>query len=98
MSTHLTPLEVCERLIAPLKDLGRLIGYQEKAAYKWRHGSIWRQPGDMPPDANRRLLTFAAARQIPLTADHLIWGAEASEIEELVKNMPSGDAEQVAAE
>lgn len=87
MSNHLTPLEVCERLIAPRKSLGELIGYKPKAAYNWAHGSAWRQPGDMPPGANRRLLAYAAAHGIPLRADHLIWGAPACEIDALAENM-----------
>lgn len=86
MSTHLTPLEVCERMIAPLKDLGRLIGLQEKAAYKWRHASKWRGAGDMPPDANRKLLAYAEEKGIPLTADHLVRGADLAEIEALMSD------------
>jgi hypothetical protein len=95
MSKHLTPLEVCEKLIAPRKELGALIGYKEKAAYNWVNGSVWRQPGDMPPEANRRLLSYANKRSIPLTAEHLIWGADAEEIEKLLIS-PASD--RVAAE
>lgn len=84
MSDHLTPLEVCEKLIAPRKSLGELIGYKPKAAYNWVNGSAWRSPGDMPPDANRRLLDYAEARGIPLTAEHLIRGADLAEIEALL--------------
>ncbi|GGH36140.1 hypothetical protein SAMN05444007_108226 [Cribrihabitans marinus] len=95
MSDHLTPLEVCERLIAPRKSLGSLIGYKPKAAYNWVNGSAWRRPGDMPPDANRRLLAHAAKNGIPLTADHLIWGAPRAEIEALVAE---ANPAQVAAQ
>lgn len=94
MSEHLTPLEVCERLIAPRKALGALIGYKEKAAYNWANPSAWRAAGDMPPDVNRKLLTYARRNGIPLTAEHLIWGASRVEIEALLAQSPG----EVAAE
>lgn len=85
MSKHLTPLEVVERLIAPRKILGSVLGYKDKAAYNWVNGSKWRQPGDMPPEANRRALQYAQQKAIPLTADHLIFGAKADEIDRLLE-------------
>lgn len=87
MSSHLTPLEVCERLIAPLKDLGQIAGLGAKAAYAWRNPSQYRDAGDMSPRANRKLLKWAARRGIPLTADHLINGAKRAEIDDLLDEM-----------
>lgn len=87
MSTHLTPIQVAECLIAPIGDLGALAGLNEKAAYNWRPASGWRDAGDMPPRVNRRLLAHAAKKNIPLTADHLIWGAPWDEIAALVEGM-----------
>ncbi|MBW4710712.1 hypothetical protein KX928_23225 [Roseobacter sp. YSTF-M11] len=87
MSSHLTPLEVCERLVAPLKELGKIAGQNEKAAYAWRNGSQWRDPGDLPPRANRKMLKFCRRHDIPLTAEHLIWGASIEEVHALLDQM-----------
>lgn len=85
MSSHLTPLEVCEHMIAPISKLGVLIGLHEKSPYAWRRGSDYRDAGDMPPRVNRKLLMLAKARKLPLIADHLIWGADREEIEALME-------------
>lgn len=87
MSSHLTPLEVCERLIAPVAKLGLLAGMRTKSAYAWQHGSQWRDAGDLPPRVNRRLLSFARGNGIPLTAEHLIFGAKRSDVENLLDQM-----------
>lgn len=90
MSRHLTPLEVVERLIAPAKHLGGRLGYHAKSAYHWRAGSRWRDPGDMPPAANRRALLVAELVGAPLVPRHLIWGASAEEIEALEAALAAG--------
>lgn len=85
MSDHLTPLQVCEALIGPLPVLERIAGYRPKAGYAWRRSSDGRPGGDFPSAAlMRRFLAHAAAKGIPLTADHMIWGASAAEIEQLM--------------
>jgi hypothetical protein len=92
MSKHLTPLEVLEALVGPLEEIAVICGLHRKSAFPWRHPSAWRDPGDLPsPKLMRRLLAYAAARGIPLTAEHLIWGADAAEIDALL-------ARKVAAE
>jgi hypothetical protein len=81
MSDNLTPVEVCERLIGPLPELEKIVGYRPKAAYGWRRESHWRDAGDIPsPRLMRRLLAHSAAGNLGLTADHLIWGASEDEI------------------
>jgi len=40
MSSNLTPLEVCERMVAPLSQLGKIAGLKEKAAYAWRNHAL----------------------------------------------------------
>jgi len=95
MSSNLTPLQVCERLIAPIGALGEIAGMKEKAAYGWRNGSQWREAGDLPPRVNRKLLAYAKRHGIPLTAEHLIWGARRAEIDDIVQQMR---AAQVAAQ
>lgn len=90
MSRNLTPTEVAERLIGPPDVLGAIIGMGDKAAYGWRHGSKFRDAGDFPsPRHMRALLAHAAARGIPLRAEHLIWGADAAEIEALASALPA---------
>ncbi len=85
MSYNLTPLQVCERLIGPLDRLSAICGLRQKAGYLWRKPAKGRDAGDFPAARHqRRLLAHAAARGIPLTADHLIWGAPADEIDQLV--------------
>lgn len=85
MSEHLTPLEVCERMIGPLERIGSICGIHPKAPYLWRRASVGRRGGDFPHATHMRaLLAHASANGIPLTADHLIWGASAAEIEALL--------------
>lgn len=87
MSDHLTPVQVCERLIGPLAELERIVGYKPKAAYAWLRSSGDRDAGYFPSvRLMQRMLAHAAARKIPLTAEHLIWGADAAEIAELAAN------------
>lgn len=81
MSSNLTPLQVCERLIGRPEAISLICGLQPKAAYAWRHPSQNRAAGDLPSTAvMRRILAHAAAKGIPLTADHLIWGAAEEEV------------------
>lgn len=85
MSSHLTPVEVCLRLIGPLPMLEVAVGYKPKAGYLWMAASKNRDAGDFPTTRlMRRLLAHAARHHIPLTADHLIWGASAEDIEALL--------------
>lgn len=90
----MTPSDVCERLIG-IGVIAKVLGYDRSAPFQWRHASKTRDAGDLPSArAMRRLLAHAAARQIPLTAEHLIWGADAAEIEALAAGLA---AREVAA-
>lgn len=85
MSNHLTPLQVCEALIGPLPKIETICGHKPKAAYSWRRGSMYRDRDDIPsPRHMRALLAYSAARGLGLSEAHLIWGAEAAEIEEIL--------------
>ncbi len=85
MGKQLTPMKVCEALVGRPETLSQIAGFGPKAAYGWRHGSAWRDAGDVGSARTMRLLlAHAAARGIPLTAEHLIWGADAAEIEALL--------------
>jgi hypothetical protein len=93
MTNHLTPVQVCERLIGAPEVISAVCGLNEKSVYPWRRPSSGRAAGDVPSALHMRaILAHARARGIPLTAEHLIWGAEAAEIEALLAQR------QVAAE
>lgn len=98
MSMHLTPIEVVAALVAPPKRLGTLLGLSQKIAYNWVRGSAHRDAGDMPPRINRKLLAYAKRHHIPLTADHLIFGACRADLDDLVQQMKRDAADLVAAE
>ncbi len=88
MSEHLQPAQIVEMLIGRPEVTGPIVGMSGKAGYRWRHASAIRDDGDMPSArVMRSLLTYAAANDIPLKAEHLIWGAPASEVEEIMQQM-----------
>lgn len=77
MSKHLTPSDVIERIIGRPEVIGATIGADPKLAYSWRKGSKNRDPGDIPSARHMRaLLAHAAARNLPLVAEDLIWGVD----------------------
>lgn len=81
----MTPLQVCERLIGPKPVLATVIGYGEKAPYLWAKSSERREAGNLPSTSiMRALLTHSTANGLGLTADHLIWGAPASDIDAIL--------------
>ena len=88
-------MEVCLALIGRPEELSRIAGLGPKAAYGWRYGSKWRDDGDVGSARHMRaLLAHARQHGIPLTAEHLIWGADAAEIEALL----AAQAQPLAAE
>lgn len=88
MSTHLTPFEVCERLIGRPEVISQILGDHPKTAYGWRRASKNRDAGDIGgPIKQRLLLSHARANDIPLTAEHLIFGATVEEIGALLSDM-----------
>jgi hypothetical protein len=96
MSYDITPLEVCERLIGSIEGVSVAAGLGPKAAYSWRYKTKVRSAGDLPSGrVQRKLLTYAAKNNIPLTTSHLILGADSAEIDALVATKA---AELVAAE
>jgi hypothetical protein len=81
MSNHLTPLEVCERLIGKPEAVAEASGLHKKSAFPWRYASKWREAGDLPSaKVMRQLLDHSATHRLGLTAHHLIWGADEAEV------------------
>lgn len=94
MSDNLTPLEVCEALIAPLSEIAAICGLKEKAGYSWRRATEWRDAGDIAsPRYMRRLLRHAAKHDQGLVAEHLIFGASERQIRALLGERGHDDAE-----
>lgn len=77
-------MEVCERLIGPIPVLAEVAGINPKSPYGWRHASSWREAGQLPPKVNTTLLAYADRHQLGLTADHLIRGADAAQIDAIL--------------
>lgn len=99
MSEHLPPIAIAERLLGGIESVGQIAGKDRKAAYHWRHPSSARDAGDMPSArVMRSLLVYAQARGIPLTADHLIWGAPAAEIDAILTHIAANPQPIEAAE
>ena len=97
MSNHLTPADVVKRIIGRPEVVGAAIGIHPKSPYQWAWGTSTRDAGDIPsPRHMRSLLAYAAARGLPLTSDHLIWGASAEEIDQLLAAMPPARPAQAA--
>ncbi len=96
MSAHLTPLQVCERLIAPLQELGPICGLNPKAAYTWQKVSEQRAPGDLPPVHGRALLDHSDRHGLGLTAEHLIRGAGEAEVAAILAARAALSQEQAA--
>ncbi len=87
MAQVLTPLECVVYLIAPLKDLHKIVDQHQKSVYNWRNASGWRRAGQIPPPAQAKLLCHAEAVGLPLTARHLILGAPRDEIAALCREL-----------
>lgn len=62
--------------------IAAITGDHPKSPFAWRHASKFRRAGDLPSaDKMRSLLLFARDRNLPLTAEDLIFGADAAELE-----------------
>ncbi len=85
MRNHLTPLEVCERLLGKPELLAEVCALHIKSAFPWRRSSKWRDAGDLPSArVMRALLAHSDANNLGLSARHLIFGATEAEIEAIL--------------
>lgn len=79
---HLSPMAICEQIIGSPEVIANITKTASKSPYGWRGNSMNRDAGDIPSARHMRaLLAYAATRGLPLTAEDLIWGAPADEIE-----------------
>lgn len=90
MSDHQSPTDVVLRLFGGIEATAAAAGLKPKSPHVWRRAAKGRPAGDIPSAATmRKLLTHAAAHGIPLTAEHLIWGASAEELAALAAHRPA---------
>jgi len=77
MTQILTPADVVLMRFGGSKDrIAEVIGKHRTTVAQWWHDKPNRRRGDIPtPDAQRKLLRYARAHGIPLTAEELIFGA-----------------------
>lgn len=86
MNRHLTPTEVCERLIGDVLKIGVVVGFRSNAVTGWKRASRDRDAGDVPSSIYMRLLLDHSDRLgLGLTAEHLIRGANAAEIDAILE-------------
>ena len=89
MSSHLPPVTVAARLFGGIEELARIAGNQPKSGYGWRHPSMNHDAGDFRSARHMRAVLRAAfLRNIPLTAEHLVFGASAEEMARLEASLP----------
>lgn len=75
MSPHLTPFEICLRIIGAPEQIAKVCHTADKSPYGWRGASANRDAGDIPSARHMRaLLAYAAAHDLPLVAEDLIFG------------------------
>lgn len=92
MQSRLSPVDVVFRLVGGPVVVAAICRQDRTTSMKWRTAGPRREAGDIPPGKMRELLLYARANDIPLTAEHLILGADEAEIEALCTRT------QVAAE
>jgi hypothetical protein len=79
-------MAVCERVIGTPEEIAAIIRCAPKSPYGWRWGSLNRDAGDIPSARHMRaLLAYAAANDLPLTAEDLIWGVSEDMLEQRLK-------------
>ena len=99
MEQMLTPADVVFALIGPPEVVGPICDLSQTVAYVWRRSAGERRDaGDIPSARHmRKLLAHARAHAIPLTAEHLIFGASRAELDALLAQRPA-PAPTLAAE
>lgn len=96
MENHLTPFLVLLHLIGRPEKIGQICGIHEKSPYIWRRGSKWNDADDIPSARHMRsLLRYSEIHGLGLKIEHLIFGADADEIDAI---LAARETAQVAAQ
>ena len=99
MSSNLSPVTVAERVFGSIERVAEITGNRPKSGYSWRWPSGTSDAGDFRSMRHVRAIhAYALARHIPLTLDHLIYGATEAEVEAILSNSPAAPARIEAAE
>jgi hypothetical protein len=86
-NTH-PPLEAAIAAFGSPEAVADICGRHRTTLYGWKRASVDRPAGDLPSTAiMRKLLAHARAHGIPLTPEHLIFGASAAEVEHLAARL-----------
>jgi hypothetical protein len=94
MSNVFTPLQVAERLLNGIENVGIAAGRHEKAAYQWRYANATRLAGDFPSVEVIRTLFHEARRQgFPLELAHLIFGATEDEVAAIIAGRTTNETQ-----
>ena len=73
--------------------LANILGVDEKTPYRYRSASSWRAAGDFGGIPQlRKLLAHSEARQLGLTARHLVCGATEDEVAAILRAREDGVA------
>jgi hypothetical protein len=81
--TH-TPFDAIVAALGSVEAVADVCRRHRTTLYYWNRASADRLAGDLPStEIMRRLLAHARAHGIPLTAEHLIYGASADELARL---------------
>ncbi len=96
MSSYLTPLEVCERLIGGTTVLAGICGLGPKGPIFWRRQSERREAGDILSIHARKLLSHARRHRLGLTAEHLLYGAPEAEVQAILAAREPGTQAEAA--
>ncbi|WP_425426175.1 carph-isopro domain-containing protein [Albimonas pacifica] len=84
MSNAVSPVDVVVSLFGSPGAVAEVCDRHRTAVSHWRRAGPRREAGDVPPPHMRKLLAHARAHGIPLTAEHLIFGATRAELEILL--------------
>lgn len=92
MSSYLTPLEVCQKLIGPLDRLAHIAGVTAKSPYHWKRPSKTRAAGHLPPNVLVAMLAHVEGRRLPVTARDLVLGMSEDEMEQRISALQMSQA------
>lgn len=71
---HMTPAECAAAAFGGIRPLARVVGVQPQTVHQWVHPRNADALGHVPAERMAAILSIARKRNLPLTADDLIFG------------------------